>query len=112
MSAVEQAAEFDIDLGAIEAELAKMTPEELKAQLVEIKARQKVATKKYYNPETAKKARLKKAAQVQAMMELAAKMGLIEQINKAATEEANRRLAAERATELVGDGQPEEEEEA
>jgi hypothetical protein len=94
---------MEIDVDQLEAELDKLTPEELKAQLLEAKVRQKVATKKYHNPEVAKRARDKKNARIKAQAELAKSMpatsgkhaNLYEQIMAEAADEADRRLAEE-----------------
>lgn len=73
--------EVDFDLSAIEAEVGKMSQEDLIAELVKTRARQRAATKKYYNPETAKRARVKRSAKLKAMAQVAEQLGLTEQIN-------------------------------
>lgn len=98
---------MEINVAELEQELNKLTPDELKAQLLEAKVRQRVATKKYYNPETAKKAR-QKAAAMRAEMAAKAKTlpatapgfaNLYDQIMAEAAEEADRRLGTEEADE-------------
>lgn len=96
-----------IDFAALEAELAKMSPEELKAQLIDLKTKQKIATKKYYNPEAAAKQRKIREAKNKAMVELAKKLGLFEAIDAEATKRATAKLAAEAAE---SEGAPEVEE--
>lgn len=94
---------MEIDLAAIEAELSQLTPEQMKQQLLDAKVKQKVATKKYYNPETARKARLKKAEQLKQIAAKAKGMAatkpgfanLYEQIEAEAKELAEEKLAEE-----------------
>lgn len=93
-------AEIELDLAGLEASVASMSYEDLIKQLVEFKAKQKANTKKYYNPETAKKARLKRAAQISAMEKFAKENGMWDAI-KAKIEE--------RADELLGDQSEENE---
>lgn len=83
----------EIDLSAIEAQIAAMTPEEIKKQLTDIKTRQKITTKKYYNPEAAKKQRQKKAAEIAAMVEAAKKLGIYDQVMAEAGVAADAKLA-------------------
>jgi len=73
--------EVELDLNAIEAEVGGMSKEDLIAELVKTRARQRAATKKYYNPESAKKARAKRSAKLKAMAQVAEQLGLTEQIN-------------------------------
>jgi len=91
---------MEIDIAALENEISQMSPEDLKQQLLDAKVRQKVATKKYYNPETAKKARVKKAETLKAQAALAKTMpaskpgfaNLYEQILAEANEIADQKL--------------------
>lgn len=85
-------ADVNIDLEAIEKELAGLTMEEIREQLVSIKAKQAINTAKYYNPETAKKARQKRSALIAAMTERAKKEGVYDQIVAAAREKADAEL--------------------
>lgn len=99
---------MEIDIQAIEAELSLLTPEQMKQQLLDAKVKQKVATKKYYNADTAKKARQKKAEQTRqltakAKLMPATKLGfanLYEQIEAEAKELAEAKLAEEAADEF------------
>ena len=96
---------MEIDLAALEADIAQLSPEDLKKQLLDAKVRQKVATKKYYNADTAKKARQKKAAILKAQAELAKTMpstdarykNLYEQIMAEAEEVAAEKLGENEA---------------
>ena len=98
---------MEIDVNELEQEIAKLTPEELKQQLLDAKVKQRVATKKYYNPETAKKARQKKSATLAAQAELAKTMAatdpkyknLYDQIMAEAAELADAKLAQDEAEE-------------
>lgn len=74
------ASELGIDLSKFEEQLSSMSEEQLRQQLLDIKTKQAVATKKYYNPETAKKARVKRAAEVALMVETAKKLGIYDSI--------------------------------
>lgn len=82
-----------LDLDALTAEVNNLSEEELRAALVEMRTKQKVTQKKYYNPETAKKARQKAAAKMKAMVEAAKAAGIYEEIEKAASEAADAKLA-------------------
>lgn len=73
-----------IDLDAIQAELGAMSEEDLRKTLLDMKVKEKVTTKKYYNPETAKKARQKMAATKKAIIELAKAKGFYDEINATA----------------------------
>lgn len=96
---------MEINVDEIEQELARMTPEEMKKVLLDAKVRQKVMTKKYYNPEKAKERRQKAAAVLSAQSELAKGMpatdgkskNLYEQILAEANELADAKLAQEEA---------------
>lgn len=92
---------MDINIAEIEASLAQLSPEEIKQQLLDAKVKQRVNTKKYYNPETAKKARDKRTAVLKAQAEAAKKLpatvpgfaNLYEQILSEANELADAQLA-------------------
>lgn len=88
-------ASANIDLGAISAEVDGLSLDELKEQVLKAKVRQMVATKKYYNPETAKKTRLKAAAKMKAMFAKLKEAGLYDDLMKEAGEQADAQLAAE-----------------
>lgn len=91
---------MEIDIEAINAELSTLTPEQMKQQLLDAKVKQKVNQKKYHNPETAKRARMKKAAEMKALSERAKSLpatkpgyaNLYEQINAEANELAQAKL--------------------
>lgn len=82
-----------IDLASIEADISKLSKEELFKALVDIKSKQRIATKKYYNPETAKKQRQKRAAFAKALADKAKELGIYDEIVEAASEVADEALA-------------------
>lgn len=84
-----------INLDTIEAEVGKLSLEELKKQLLDAKVRQSVATKKYYNPEKAKARRQQVAAKFSAMVEKAKELGIYEDLMDEARELADEKLAEE-----------------
>lgn len=92
-----------IDVAAIEAEVLKLSPEEIRKALLDFKVKQNVTTKKYYNPETAKRARQKKAAMQALMVKMAKEAGIYEGI----VEEA--KLKAEEILAEGGDGDGDDE---
>lgn len=87
------AEETGIDIKAIEAEIGKLSKEDLFRQLVDIKAKQRIATKKYYNPETARKQRLRRAEVVKLMTAKAKELGIYDSIMEQAVEDADAALA-------------------
>lgn len=98
---------MELNIAELEAQVGQLTHEELKQQLLDAKVKQRVATKKYYNPEAAKALRAKKAATQKAQAELAKTMpatkegfaNLYEQILAEANEIADQKLADEEAAE-------------
>ncbi len=100
---------MEIDIEALKAELESLSEEDLRKQLLDAKVRQRVATKKYYNPESARNQRLKRAEKLKQMQERAKGMpatdskygNLWEQIQAEATAEADRQLAEEEAEQEV-----------
>lgn len=86
-----------IDIAAIEAEVAKLSPEDIRKALLDFKVKQNVTTKKYYNPETAKRARQKKAAMQAEMVKLAKAAGIYDDIVAEAKTKAEEILAEEDA---------------
>lgn len=61
----------NIDLSALEQEIKALTPEQIRAQLVELRTKQKVNQKKYHNPERAKAYQAQRNAKNKAMAEWA-----------------------------------------
>lgn len=94
-----------LDLSAVEAEIASMSPEDIRKSLVEVRTKQRVAQKKYHNPDKAKAYQKKRNAQITAMAEWAksqpaSKPGfsnLYEEIQAEAKTKADEKLAAEAA---------------
>lgn len=82
-----------IDIKAIEADVAKLSQEELFKALVDIKSKQRIATKKYYNPETAKRQRQKRAEFQKLLSAKAKELGIYDEILEAASEVADEALA-------------------
>lgn len=105
----------DIDIAGLENEINQLSAEDLRSQLLEAKVKQRVATKKYYNPENAKKLRQKRAKELTAMTERAKGApatqpgfaNLYDQIMAEAKTEADSRLAASAAEEDQGDSEGE-----
>ena len=96
---------MEIDISKIKAEVSNLTLEDLRAQLVDAKAKQKVATKKYYNADTAKKARQKRSEELKQMTERAKQLpatqpglsNLYEQIQAEAARVADEKLGVTEA---------------
>lgn len=94
-------ASVNIDLAAINAEVDGLSLEDLKEQVLKAKVRQMVATKKYYNPETAKKTRVKRAAMLKVMFEKLKAAGVYDDVMKQAGELADEQLAEQDGTEVA-----------
>lgn len=96
-----------INLDELQAELGKMSPDELMAELIELKSRQKLATKKYSgNPETAKRYRDKQAALKKLMEQKAKELGIADKIEAEAKKIAEEKFAkwkADRQAEAAQD---------
>jgi len=98
---------MEINIAELESQISQLSPEELKQQLLDAKVKQRVATKKYYNPEAAKRQRDKRAATLKAQAELAKGMpatvpgyaNLYEQILAEANDLADAKLAEAEAVE-------------
>lgn len=86
-----------IDLRKFEEQLNNMTEDQLRAQLLAIKTKQAVNMKKYYNPENARRARLKRQAEIALMVEAAKKLGIYDGIKAEAKEKAEAIVAEEEA---------------
>lgn len=84
-----------LNLDEVMAELEAMSDEELRKSLLEMKVKEKVNTKKYYNADTAKKQRQKLAAKKKAMTEIARQRGFYDEINERAGVLASEKLAEE-----------------
>ena len=90
-----------LDLEALENEVKSMSPEDIRKQLVEIRTKQRVAQKKYHNPERAKAYQQKRNATNKAMASAAKQLpatdpqyaNLYEQIMAEAAEAADAKLA-------------------
>lgn len=82
-----------IDIDALKAEVNGLSDADLAELVLNTKVRSMVAQKKYYNPETAKRARLKAKAKYDEAVELLKKSGKYEAIMAQAKELAEERLA-------------------
>jgi hypothetical protein len=90
-----------IDFAAIDAQVQNMSQEELIKLVTAAKVKQKVATKKYYNPAAAKAQRLKRAAFLKQAEAALAKAGLMEQIKAEVDVQVAEELADQEETETV-----------
>lgn len=86
-----------INLDEIKSKLDQLSDEDVRAQLFQYKVKQKVTTAKYYNPETAKKARMKRSAEIKLLTERAKALGIYDEINEQAGEQAALELGAAQA---------------
>jgi hypothetical protein len=99
--------EIAINIPEIEAEISKLSPDEMQKQLLTIRVRQKTQQKKHYDPEKMKQYQMKqrekaKALKTRALGTPATKPGFAnmwEQINAEAEAEADRRIAEENTPE-------------
>lgn len=96
----------EVDLDAMLKELEGKSQEDLFAELLEIKTKQRVQSKKNYKPEIAKKARLKRMAYIKALVDKAKAAGvydkLLEAANKTAAEKLGSAEGEEAAEEAEG----------
>lgn len=91
----------ELDIEKMSAEINSMSVEDLKKQILDAKVKQRVASKKYYNPESAKKQRLKRAEELKQMVAKAKELGIYDDIMSQAQVEADAKLAAEEVEETV-----------
>lgn len=84
-----------IDMAAIEAEVQNMDLDALRKAVLDATVKQRVATKKWYNPETARKARQKKAAFLAKAREILAQKGLLDSVKEEAGRLADEAIAQE-----------------
>ena len=90
----------ELDLSAIEAEISNMSQDDLYKELLDIRTKQRTAALKNRNPESAKKARLKRMARIKALMEAAKAAGVLDKINAEATAKAKAAVEAHAADEV------------
>lgn len=83
---------MELDLDAAIKELEGKSQEDLFAELLEIKTKQRVQAKKNYKPEIAKKARLKRMAYIKALTEKARAAGVYDKLMEAANAAAAEKL--------------------
>ena len=89
----------ELDFTALQAEIDKMTPEQIKDALLGVRVRQKVSQKKYQSPERQKAYQAKVRERNRILKEKAVALGLYDDINA----EAERVAEAKLAEELSGD---------
>lgn len=81
-----------IDLGALAAQVStevdKMSPEDVRKQLLDMKVRQKTSQKKQYNSDSAKKAAAKQREKAKALQARAKALGIYDDVNEKAEAEA------------------------
>jgi len=82
-----------VDLDKLKAEVAGISLEDARKQLLELRTRQRVQMKKYHDPEKAKAYRQKKAALNKLLVEKAKAAGIYEAILSEADEAADQVLA-------------------
>jgi preprotein translocase subunit SecF len=88
--------ETDI-LASVNAELNNMDPEKMKEELLKLRTRQKVQQKKNYGSEKQKAYQLKQRERNKALIAKAKELGIYDEINDAAEEAAEQKLAEEKA---------------
>lgn len=89
----------ELNFNELESKVQGMSKEDLIKALVDIKSKQAIATKKYYNPEKAKEQRRKQAAVREAMVAKAKELGIYDEIVKTAREVADEKLAEQEESE-------------
>jgi hypothetical protein len=82
-------------LAAVNAEVSGMSAEDLKAELLKLRVRQKVQQKKNYGSGKQKEYQAKQRAKMNALKETAKKLGLWDAIEKQANDEAEAKIAEE-----------------
>lgn len=90
-----------IDINALKAEVEGLSEADLRELVLSTKVRQMVATKKYYNPETAKRARQKAAEKYNLAVAALKASGQYDEIMAQAKEMAEEKLANEAQPEEV-----------
>jgi hypothetical protein len=86
-----------IDLGALQADIAKLSPEEIREQLLALRTRQKVQQKKYHNTEAATAYRKKRAEFNKLLAAKAKQLGIYDKIKADADAKATEIIAGEQA---------------
>jgi hypothetical protein len=84
-------------LAAVNAEVSALTPEQIQADLLKFRVRQKVQQKKNYGSGKQKEYQAKQREKFKALKAAAIKAGLWDAIEKQADEEAEAKLAGEGA---------------
>jgi hypothetical protein len=82
-------------LAAVNAEVSALTPEQLQADLLKFRVRQKVQQKKNYGSGKQKEYQAKQREKFKALKAAAIKAGLWDAIEKQADEEADAKLSAD-----------------
>lgn len=89
----------NIDLNAIQAEIAQLSPEEIQKQLVELRTKQRVNQSKHHNSDKQKAYMKKRNAAFKAMADRAKELGIYDNILKQAKENAAEIIAERDAVE-------------
>jgi hypothetical protein len=87
----------NIDVAAIQAEIGKLTPEEIKDALLSITVRQKVQQKKHYDADRSKAYNAKRRERNKLLVAAAKELGLYEGIKAEANALADQKLAEDEA---------------
>lgn len=82
-----------IDTAALQAEIDSLDVEALKEQLLDIRVRAKVAQKKYYNADNAKKYAAKARERAKLLKAAAERAGILDEIEEEAGRLADEKLA-------------------
>lgn len=93
----------EIDLDALQAEVAGMTQEDLMKQVLDLRTKQKIQQKKYQNTPAQKAYRAKRAEMQKAMIARAKELGLYDEIKAQAEKAADAKIADEKALEDLED---------
>jgi hypothetical protein len=83
----------NIDLSAIQAEIANLSPEEIQKQLVELRTKQRVNQSKHHNSEKQKAYMKKRSEMFKAMATKAKELGIYDGILKQAKANADELIA-------------------
>jgi hypothetical protein len=84
-----------IDLSAVQAEISKLTPEQIKEKFLDLRVRQKVQQKKQQGKGAQKAYQLKQQAYRKALKEQAIALGFYDEINEEADAKADEILTSQ-----------------
>lgn len=92
---------FEIDTAAIEAELAGLSEEQLAAEVLKVRTKQKVQQKRMQGSESHKKYQAKAQAKRKLLIQLAKDRGIYDSINEQAEARAEELILAEAGEETA-----------